>query len=54
MGIEQFIMERTNVSGETTIKHIEITRKLRDKLNHENKLDFNLYTYAKNRNNKFH
>jgi hypothetical protein len=54
MGIEQFIMERTNVSGEKTLKHIEITQKLRDKLNNENELDFNLYIYAKNRNNQFH
>ena len=35
MCIEQFTIERTNVSGEKTIKHIEITQKFRDKLNHK-------------------
>jgi len=50
MDISEFEMERINVANtKDRKKHVHLTEKLRKKLNHENKLDFDLYQYALNR-----
>ncbi|MFC1878057.1 hypothetical protein ACFL2E_12445 [Thermodesulfobacteriota bacterium] len=50
IGISNFEMETVNVSGSgDKIKHLQLTESLRNKLNNENKLDFQLYKYALNR-----
>lgn len=53
MGIDHFKIERVNVSGEKSIKHLVINQELRDKLNRENELDYKIYMYARNRKNLF-